>query len=103
MIFKITSQTPETAQQEIRRAAQSLRLAQNMTQVDLAERSGVPLSTLKRFEQSGEVSLASLLAIAGAMDALDAFGDLFPKPQANTLDELDSVTKDRKRARAKRS
>ena len=65
-------------QDRIRAAAKARRLALNIPQADLARRVGVPLPTLKRFEQSGEVALATLLRIAGALDALDGFGALFP-------------------------
>lgn len=65
-------------QDRIRVAAKAWRLALNIPQADLARRAGVPLPTLKRFEQSGEVALATLLRIAGALDALDGFGALFP-------------------------
>ena len=98
MAFKFETLTTGSAQNKIRMSARNLRLARNMTQQALAEKSCVPLSTLKRFEQSGEVSLAALLAIAGALEALDAFEDLFPKPAATSLDELGSVSIDRKRA-----
>ena len=98
MIFNFDGPTPKATQDRIRLSARGLRLTQNMTQQALADKSGVPLSTLKRFEQSGEVSLAALLAIAGALDALTEFDTLFPKPAAATLDELGSAGVDRKRA-----
>lgn len=98
LIFNFEASTPGSAQDKIRMSARGLRLAHNMTQQALAEKSGVPLSTLKRFEQSGEISLAALLAIAGALGALDAFENLFPKPAAASLEELESVRADRKRA-----
>lgn len=65
----------------IRQSAAARRLALNITQADLARRSDVPLPTLKRFEQQGEIGLAALLRIAGALDALDGFGRLFPGPE----------------------
>lgn len=68
----------DALQDRIRAAAAARRLALNITQADLARRAAVPLPTLKRFEQSGEVALATLLRIAGALDALDGFGALFP-------------------------
>jgi len=98
LIFKFESSTPGSVQDKIRMSARGLRLAYNMTQQALAEKSGVPLSTLKRFEQSGEISLAALLAIAGALEALDAFENLFPQPAATSLEELESARADRKRA-----
>jgi len=102
MIFDFDAPTPSATRDAIRVSARRLRLARNMTQQVLAEKSGVPLSTLKRFEQSGEVSLAALLAIAGALDALDAFENLFPKPAAVSLDQLGSVGVERKRAGKRR-
>lgn len=68
----------DALQHRIRAAAAARRLALNITQADLARRAAVPLPTLKRFEQSGEVALATLLRIAAALDALDGFGALFP-------------------------
>ena len=82
--------TARDTQEAIRNAAQRKRKSLGWSQVELSERSGVSLGTLKRFERLGEVSLASLLALAEAMEALDAFGDLFPLPEAQTLDELDA-------------
>lgn len=103
MSFTFEVPTPDTTREEIRLSVRQLRLAHNMTQKALALKSGVALSTLKRFEQSGEISLSALLAIAGALDALQAFGDLFPKPVATTLDQLDAHGAERKRARPKHS
>ncbi|MGC9369418.1 MAG: helix-turn-helix domain-containing protein [Paracoccaceae bacterium] len=76
-------------QDRVRAAARNRRLALALTQNDLATRSGVPLATLKRFEQKGQISLASLLAVADALDALDGFGALFPAVEATRLDDLD--------------
>ena len=102
MIFRFEAPTPGSVKDKIRLSARSLRLAHNMTQQALAEKSGVSLSTLKRFEQSGEISLVTLLAIAGALGALDEFEDLFPEPAAASLEELGSTRADRKRAGKRR-
>ena len=45
-----------------------LRKRKKITQKQLAARSGVSLGSLKRFEQSGEISLQSLTKIAIALD-----------------------------------
>ncbi|MDE2827329.1 MAG: helix-turn-helix transcriptional regulator [Bacteroidota bacterium] len=39
------------------------RLALNLTQAGLSERSGVALSTLRKFEQSGAISIDNLLKL----------------------------------------
>ncbi len=92
--------TATDVQDVLRDAARQRRISLNMTQADLAERSGVSLGSLKRFERTGEVSLASLLALAEAMDSLEEFTQLFPAPEVSTLADLE-VPK-RKRARSKR-
>jgi len=85
----------------VRIAARDRRIALNITQADLAVRSGVPLGTLKRFERLGEVSLSSLLAIAEALDALEGFHALFPMPEARTLEEVEHQAARPKRARSR--
>ena len=45
----------------------------NLPQQELARRSGVPLSTLKRFEREGLISLDSLLRLATVLDCLEDF------------------------------
>lgn len=86
-------------QDQLRRAAVIRRLGMNITQAELAARAGVPLSTLKRFEQKGEISLAALLRIADVLGALEGFGALFPPIVATTLDELEAAPR-RQRARS---
>lgn len=82
-------ETPSDMQDRIRAAASRRRIALGLTQSDLAAWSGVPLATLKRFEQKGQISLASLLALADALDALAGFSALFPGVEATRLDDLD--------------
>ncbi len=79
------------------------RIKQRFTQEELAERSGVTLSSLKRFEQKAEISLSNLLKLAVALDALEAFESLFVDNEPNTLDEFlsDKEPKKRKRVRKK--
>lgn len=48
-----------------------------LTQKALAEKSGVSLSSLRRFETTGEIALASLLKIAGVLNCLSDFNKLF--------------------------
>ena len=62
------------------RNASELRKEKNLTQMDLAEKSGVSYGSIKRFEQSGKISFEALLKIAEALDRLDEFDALlFPR------------------------
>lgn len=100
MSFILNLDTPSEMQDRVRAAARNRRLALGLTQSDLATRSGVPLATLKRFEQKGQISLAGLLALADALDALAGFGDLFPAVEATRLEDLDKpVARQRVRKR----
>jgi transcriptional regulator with XRE-family HTH domain len=52
------------------------RLAMDLTQRELAARSGVTWSSLKRFEREGLITLDSLLNLALVLDCLDDFDKL---------------------------
>ena len=54
-----------------------MRKRKKITQKQLAARSGVSLGSLKRFEQSGEISLQSLKKIAIALDMENELEGLF--------------------------
>jgi hypothetical protein len=42
------------------------RLAQSLTQEGLANRSGVPFGTLKKFERTGQIALVSFIRLVSA-------------------------------------
>ena len=64
---------------DIARRAREKRLFLNLTQVELAARSGVSVASLKRFESSGRIALISLLHIALVLGNLTDFEHLFQK------------------------
>lgn len=68
------------------------RKQRKLSQMDLAERSGVTLGSLKRFERTGQISFESLLKLAVPLNALEPFENLFAsmqdKYQNASLDEL---------------
>lgn len=91
--------TPELIR-DIAAAAKARRLSMNLTQRGLAQRSGVSLGTLKKFERTGKISLESLLNIAMALGATQGFESLFATPASVgvlSLDELLKLPKERKR------
>jgi hypothetical protein len=59
-----------------------------MTQTELASRSGVGLTPLKRFEKTGGITLNNLVALLRALNLLDAFETLIPKPGSPSPLEL---------------
>jgi transcriptional regulator with XRE-family HTH domain len=78
------------------------RLAMNLTQRELAARSGVTWSSLKRFEREGLIALDSLLNLALVLDCLDDFDKLAVEshtiPAAQSLDALLATPALRRRA-----
>ena len=67
--------------------ARALRLRRAMPQDELAQRAGVGIATVVRFERSGRASLENVLRIATALDAEGAFERLFEMPPYASLDE----------------
>ena len=54
-----------------------LRKAEGYSQEEMAKRSGVSLGSLKRFENTGQISLESLLKLSHLLDRLDDFKTVF--------------------------
>ena len=87
----ISIKSPFEVAKEIAKKAQGKRLKLNFSQKTLSEKSGVSYGTLKKFEQKGQISLASLLKIALALGEMDTFERLFTKGDDAlplSLDEL---------------
>ena len=58
-----------------------LRKDKGYSQKELAERCGVSLGSIKRFEQSGQISLESLLKIAHLLGKLNDFESILNPPE----------------------
>lgn len=86
-------ETPEQVSRKLAARIKALRLARGWKQITLAERSGVSLASLRRFEESGRVSLQSLLDLAFALNRLDDFDALLQPPPAASLAELEAAEK----------
>lgn len=63
--------TISKAQKQVSDNLRRLRIAMNLTQKDLAERSGVKLPTLRKFEQKGSISLESFYKITMVLNVLE--------------------------------
>ncbi len=81
--------------------ARAARLAANLTQEGLAERSGVSLGTLKRFESTGAASLEAVVRIALALTMESGFERVFQAPRFGSLDEVIAVPRKRQRGSRK--
>ena len=68
---------PQDVMRSCAARVRELRIRQNITQKELAERVGVAEGTIKRFEHTGEVQFRTLLGIALVLGRLDDFADVF--------------------------
>jgi transcriptional regulator with XRE-family HTH domain len=80
---------------ELAQRAKSMRLAQNLTQAGLEQRSGVSLGSIKLFERTGKISFESLVKIAIALGASEGFDGLF-QPNLTENRSIDDLLKDAK-------
>ena len=93
--------TPYDLLQIIAKQAKEKRLSFNMSQKSLSERSGVSLGVIKKFEQTGKISIESLLKIALILDALEEFKALFSATPIENFPSLDFVLKQKTRKRGR--
>lgn len=80
--------TPYEIAQDIAMNMRKRRKEQKLTQKELSERSGVSLGSIKRFEQTYEISLSSLLKIAFVLGCEEEFLQLFTKKYYRSIEEV---------------
>ena len=73
---------------EIAERMVQFRKRKKISQKSLALRSGVSLGSLKRFEQTGEISLQSLTKIAIALEVEGELEELFSKVPFASIEEV---------------
>lgn len=80
----------------------TVRLKQNMSQAELADKSGVSISTIKRMEDGEVKNFESLIRVLRTLGKLDIFVPLVEEEQLspNEYYELASKANKRKRKRA---
>ena len=66
----------------------SMRKAKKITIKELSRRSGVPYSTVRRFESTGEVSFVALVKMTSAMDEDRQIADLFSNRVPSSIEEV---------------
>lgn len=93
-------QSPDSITRVLGERVRVLRLARNISQAELAAMAGVSLSSIKRFEASGQGTLRLLGAVTIALQATDALDILFVQP-VQTIAQAEAAADSglRKRAR----
>ena len=92
---------PQDVMRECAKRARELRISQNITQKELAERVGVAEGTIKRFEREGEVQFRTLLGIALVLGRLGDVDGVFKIPDVPTSLYHPEPKPHRQRARKK--
>jgi transcriptional regulator with XRE-family HTH domain len=93
-------QPPQRICQRLGERIRVLRLAQSLTQQDLALRAGCSLSSVRRLEAHGQAQLELLVRVAQALQADAGFEALFDMPQSSIADlESGAQVQQRKRVR----
>jgi transcriptional regulator with XRE-family HTH domain len=93
--------TPQEMQTIIAQQVRTLRLALNLSQQTLSEKTGVSYGTLKKFEQTGQISLSALLKLAVVLGKMDNFKQLFVPSPTTTALSLDDLINEHTRKRGR--
>ena len=90
MIDNILSKTqfPSEIQRSLSTSFRTARKFRKHSRREACIRSDVPEATIRRFEDSGEISLRQLLMLCEIYGSLLAVDSLFPKPVPQSMDEL---------------
>lgn len=80
--------TPNEIQLEIAKNVREKRKKLKLTQEEFAKKSGVSFGSIKRFENTGEISLFSLVKIALVLNCEDEFLNLFKQKQYDSIEEI---------------
>lgn len=101
-MISVLMKTPPEMAEHLAKKAKAKRLSMNLSQQTLAGRSGISYSVLKKFERTGQISLASLLKLALSLDALEDFYGLFDLKKPNDAASLDELFEDKARKRGRK-
>ncbi len=80
--------TPEDITKRLGKKIQSIRKRKQMTQKQPAARSNVSYATLRKFEQTGQISLESFVKLTMELGVVGEINDLFSKPVYKSIEEV---------------
>lgn len=86
----VSLMTPSKAQKKLTENVRMQRLDMQFTQEGLAERSGVPLPTLRKFEQKGIISLEGFLKLQMVLGGLEDIIEA-TRPTQKQFSSIDDV------------
>ena len=86
--FIFNKKTPKEINQLIAERIRKIRRRRKISQKRLSEKSGVSLGSVKRFENSGEISLISLTKIAVALELDGELERMFEDAPYLSIEEI---------------
>lgn len=86
--YSFLSNTPGEIQEMIAGRLRTIRRKRKVSQKKLSELSGVSLGSVKRFEQSGEISFLSLIKISFALGLNGELEHLFEETPPLSIEEI---------------
>jgi transcriptional regulator with XRE-family HTH domain len=82
--------------------AARLRIERGLRRLDLAEATGISVSTIARFERTGRVAFDVIVAIAFALRAEREFLSLFPPAEFASIEDVLAAKKRPQRVRKRK-
>ena len=79
---------PGEIAKDIAKQEKGKRKKRKLTQAELSARAGISLASLKRFEQTGEISIVSLIKIAVVLDETETLDQLFQTREYSSIQEV---------------
>ncbi|MBR2834734.1 MAG: helix-turn-helix transcriptional regulator [Coriobacteriales bacterium] len=80
--------SPAGVTREIAQREKTRRRKLGINQKELASLSGVSLGSIRRFEQTGSISLESLVRLARVLECEDELSTIFSKPAYRSIEEV---------------
>lgn len=87
------------AMQRLAENLRARRLEKKLSTKSLAEISGVPVSTIQRFELKHAISLESYVRLAKALGYSEEIMQLLAEPKYDTMEELLEINRNKNRKR----
>jgi len=94
-------QSPVSICETLGARCRALRLARNFSQVELAQMTGASLSSIRRFEATGQGGFDLVVRIAIALQATDGLETLFDT-QMQSIAQVEALTQGSQRQRARK-
>ena len=93
---------PDEIAMEIAHDFRRRRIEKNLTREQVADKSGVAVSNITRFEQKGLISLKNLIGIAMTLEYTSEIKNIFSQPKYSTMEELRQINRNANKEKAYR-